>query len=82
MTLNGCVLPIGGVKEKVLAARRSGVRVVVFPEGNRHEYEELSNDLKQVGGARGRDTRGAGHGGAGKGRDGCGKRRIDGLAHI
>ncbi|KAG2430217.1 hypothetical protein HXX76_010316 [Chlamydomonas incerta] len=47
VTLTGCVLPIGGVKEKVLAARRSGVKVVVFPEGNRPEYEELAEDLKQ-----------------------------------
>ncbi|GLC44772.1 hypothetical protein PLESTB_001216500 [Pleodorina starrii] len=47
LTLTGCVLPIGGVKEKVLAARRSGVRVVVFPEGNRPEYEELAEDIKQ-----------------------------------
>ncbi|KAG2447753.1 hypothetical protein HYH02_007211 [Chlamydomonas schloesseri] len=47
VTLTGCVLPIGGVKEKVLAARRSGVKVVVFPEGNRPEYEELADDLKQ-----------------------------------
>lgn len=50
LTLTGCVLPIGGVKEKVLAARRSGVRTVLFPEGNRNEYEELAADLKQVGG--------------------------------
>ncbi|GFR50901.1 hypothetical protein Agub_g13195 [Astrephomene gubernaculifera] len=47
VTLTGCVLPIGGVKEKVLAARRSGVRVVVFPEGNRAEYEELGQELKE-----------------------------------
>ncbi|PNW82498.1 hypothetical protein CHLRE_06g281350v5 [Chlamydomonas reinhardtii] len=47
VTLTGCVLPIGGVKEKVLAARRSGVKVVVFPEGNRPEYEELAEDIKQ-----------------------------------
>ncbi|GIL92222.1 hypothetical protein Vretimale_18475 [Volvox reticuliferus] len=47
VTLNGCVLPIGGVKEKVLAARRSGVKVVVFPEGNKPEYEDLPSELKQ-----------------------------------
>lgn len=48
VTLTGCVLPIGGVKEKVLAARRSGVKVVVFPKGNQRDYDELADDLKQV----------------------------------
>ncbi|KAG2492403.1 hypothetical protein HYH03_009349 [Edaphochlamys debaryana] len=47
LTLTGCVLPIGGVKEKVLAARRSGVKCVVFPEGNRHEYEDLAPEIKE-----------------------------------
>ncbi len=56
MTLTGCVLPIGVVKEKVLAARRSGVRVVMFPEGNRPEYEDLAEELKQVGGGGGRNA--------------------------
>ena len=42
MTLTGRVLPIGGVKEKTLAARRSGVHTIVFPEANRKDYEELS----------------------------------------
>lgn len=49
VTLTGRVLPIGGVKEKVLAARRSGVRRAIFPEGNRHDFEELAADLKEVG---------------------------------
>ncbi|MEW5297109.1 MAG: hypothetical protein WDW38_005920 [Sanguina aurantia] len=47
VTLTGRVLPIGGVKEKVLAARRSGVRRAIFPEGNRHDFEELAADLKE-----------------------------------
>ena len=42
VTLTGRVLPIGGVKEKLLAARRSGVKTVLFPEGNRKDYAELS----------------------------------------
>ncbi|KAJ9508112.1 hypothetical protein QJQ45_021405, partial [Haematococcus lacustris] len=47
VTLTGRVLPIGGVKEKVLAARRAGVKQVLFPEGNRPDYDELSADLKE-----------------------------------
>jgi len=46
LTLTGQVLPIGGVKEKVIAARRAGCKVLVFPEGNRKDYEELPDYLK------------------------------------
>ncbi len=42
MTLTGRILPIGGVKEKALAARRAGVTTILFPEANRADYEELS----------------------------------------
>ena len=72
MTLTGCVLPIGGVKEKVLAARRSGVKVVVFPEGNRPEYEELAEDIKQVGAG----GWGAGGGGLGEAEGGGGTGQV------
>ncbi|KAF8065961.1 lon protease [Scenedesmus sp. PABB004] len=46
VSLTGKVLPIGGVKEKLLAARRSGVTDVIFPLGNQREYEEVPADLK------------------------------------
>lgn len=46
VTLTGKILPIGGVKEKALAAKRSGIKHVVFPEGNRRDWEELSEDVK------------------------------------
>ncbi|KAL4437435.1 hypothetical protein ABPG75_004574 [Micractinium tetrahymenae] len=46
VTLTGKVLPIGGVKEKTLAARRSGVKHLVFPEGNRRDWDELTEDVK------------------------------------
>ncbi|WIA37624.1 hypothetical protein OEZ86_014525 [Tetradesmus obliquus] len=46
VSLTGKVLPIGGVKEKLLAARRSGVTDVIFPVGNRREYEDVPEDLK------------------------------------
>jgi ATP-dependent Lon protease len=41
ITLRGRVLPVGGVVEKVLAARRAGVREVLLPEHNAHDLEEV-----------------------------------------
>ena len=47
VTLTGRVLPIGGVKEKTIAARRSGVKTLIFPEGNKKDYDELSEDIRE-----------------------------------
>jgi ATP-dependent Lon protease len=47
LTLTGRVLPIGGVKEKTIAARRSGIKTLIFPEGNRKDFEELPAYLKK-----------------------------------
>ena len=47
VTLTGIVMPIGGVKEKTIAARRSGVTTILFPEGNRKDFAELSDDVKE-----------------------------------
>lgn len=47
VTLTGRVLPVGGIKEKLLAAKRAGVKEVIFPAGNRPDYEELSDNVKQ-----------------------------------
>ncbi|MCD6526898.1 MAG: endopeptidase La [Desulfuromonas sp.] len=47
LTLTGQVLPIGGLKEKTIAARRSGLKTLIFPEGNRKDFEELPDHLKE-----------------------------------
>jgi ATP-dependent Lon protease len=45
ITLTGQVLPIGGVKEKVLAARRAGIRTVVIPAQNAPQLQQVPKDL-------------------------------------
>jgi ATP-dependent Lon protease len=47
ITLRGLVLPIGGVKEKVLAARRAGIRTVILPERNRKDLVDVPEDAKK-----------------------------------
>ena len=47
VTLTGLVLPIGGVKEKVLAARRSGIRRVILPMGNKKDLRDLPDHVRQ-----------------------------------
>lgn len=47
ITLTGKVLAIGGVKEKLIAARRSKVKVLVFPKDNQRDYDELPKYLKK-----------------------------------
>ncbi len=41
------VLPVGGIKEKSLAARRSGAKVIVLPAANRRDFEELPAYVKE-----------------------------------
>jgi ATP-dependent Lon protease len=45
ITLRGKVLPVGGIKEKVLAAKRAGIRRVVLPEKNRKDVDEIEPEL-------------------------------------
>ena len=47
ITLRGRVLPIGGLKEKLLAALRYGVREVLIPEGNTKDIQELPDIVKE-----------------------------------
>ena len=47
ITLRGNVLPIGGLKEKILAARRAGITTVVIPKLNRKELEEIAPHLRR-----------------------------------
>jgi ATP-dependent Lon protease len=47
ITLTGRVLPIGGLKEKTLAAHRNGVKEVIIPEYNRKDYSELPDYIKK-----------------------------------
>ena len=45
VTLRGRVLPVGGVREKVLAALRRGLRHVILPEANQHDLDDVPQEL-------------------------------------
>jgi ATP-dependent Lon protease len=47
ITLRGLVLPVGGVKEKVLAARQAGIRTVILPERNRKDLVDVPADARK-----------------------------------
>ncbi|KAK7278011.1 hypothetical protein RJT34_23032 [Clitoria ternatea] len=47
VTLTGKILPIGGVKEKTIAARRSGIKTIIFPSANRRDFDELAPNVKE-----------------------------------
>lgn len=47
LTLIGQVLPIGGVKEKLIAAKRVGIKEIIFPKANQKDADELPEYLKE-----------------------------------
>ena len=47
ITLTGEVLPVGGLEEKILAAKRSGIKKVIIPAANRPEIEEMKSEIKE-----------------------------------
>ncbi|RLD96830.1 MAG: endopeptidase La, partial [Aquificota bacterium] len=47
VTLRGKILPIGGVKEKLLAAKRSGLKKVIIPEENKKDLKEVPEEIRR-----------------------------------
>ena len=47
ITLRGAVLPVGGVKEKVLAALRAGIKTIILPERNRKDLEDVPKEAAE-----------------------------------
>jgi ATP-dependent Lon protease len=47
ITLRGRVLPVGGIREKVLAAHRAGIRTVILPRRNELDLEDVPAELRR-----------------------------------
>ena len=48
ITLRGQVLPVGGIKEKVLAARRAGIKTFILPRRNEADLDDLPKELQRA----------------------------------
>jgi ATP-dependent Lon protease len=47
ITLRGLILPVGGIKEKVLAGKRAGIKTIILPKKNEKDLEELADHVKE-----------------------------------
>ena len=47
LTLTGLVMPIGGVKEKTIAARRAGIKKLLFPKANKEDFDDLPEHIRR-----------------------------------
>ena len=47
LTLTGHVLPVGGIREKVIAARRQKIKELILPASNRRDYDELPDYIRK-----------------------------------
>src|SRR5690606_19415693 len=47
LNLSGLVMPIGGIKEKLIAAKRVGANKVILPKANQPDFEQLPNSIKK-----------------------------------
>jgi ATP-dependent Lon protease len=45
--LRGQVLPVGGIKEKVLAAHRAGIKTIILPDWNRKDLEDIPKNVEK-----------------------------------
>ncbi|MDP3066890.1 MAG: S16 family serine protease, partial [Methanobacteriaceae archaeon] len=46
ISLRGAVLPVGGIKEKILAAHRAGIKRVILPKDNENDLDDVPDDIK------------------------------------
>ncbi|VDQ08791.1 unnamed protein product [Trichobilharzia regenti] len=47
LSLTGKVLPVGGIKEKIIAAKRGGIKTIILPEANRKDFDDLASFIKE-----------------------------------
>ena len=47
LTLTGQVLPVGGIREKVIAARRIGITELILPDANRRDFDKLPDHIRE-----------------------------------
>jgi ATP-dependent Lon protease len=47
ITLTGQVFPVGGIREKVIAAKRAGIKVLILPEENRGDFDEIPDYIRK-----------------------------------